>query len=442
MKTFGCQMNENDSAFISSLLQNAGHSKAISTEEADIIVVNTCCVRQNAENKAFGYIGSLKRLKEKNADVVIAVCGCMVQKDGNTEAFLKKARHVGILCGTFAISRLPEYIEEYRGRGEVIVDIQQNYEQPGARQIFPHIDGKSYKAQVNIIYGCDNFCAYCIVPYVRGRERSRAPQQIIEEVQLLVRAGVKEVQLLGQNVNSFGKDFADNSCDFARLLQILDEIEGLRRIRYMTSHPRDFSTELVDVVVNSRHICHHFHLPLQAGCDKILLAMNRGYNTAYYGRLLEKIRQKTPNATITSDLIVGFPGETEQDFRQTLDFVAACQFDAAYTFLYSERSGTPAAQMPDQVNAEVKKERLHRLMSIQNPISLRHNQKLIGQTQNILVEGPSKNKSDHWYGRNDGNKIVVFPYIDNSGIEAGRFITVQILQAQTWNLYGEAIFDN
>jgi len=429
-------MNENDSVFIASLLQSAGYSKAESMAEADIIVVNTCCVRQSAENKAFGYIGSLKRFKEKNADVVIAVCGCMVQKDGNAAAFLHKARHVGILCGTFAISRLPEYIAEYQGRGEVIVDIEQNHQQPEALPIDTRFTEYSYKVQVNIIYGCDNFCTYCIVPYVRGRERSRAPQHILDEVRALAKAGVREVQLLGQNVNSYGKDLAEDSWDFARLLQELDEIEELRRIRYMTSHPRDFSAELVDVVVDSRHICHHFHLPLQAGCDKILAAMNRGYNTAYYGRLLEIIRQKTPNATITSDLIVGFPGETEQDFQQTLDFVAHCQFDTAYTFLYSERSGTPAAQMPQQLSAEVKKERLQRLMTIQNPISLHHNQKLIGQTQNILVEGPSKNRNDHWYGRNDGNKIVVFPYIADSGIEAGSIIPIEIRQAQTWNLYG------
>ncbi|MCL1817122.1 MAG: tRNA (N6-isopentenyl adenosine(37)-C2)-methylthiotransferase MiaB [Clostridiales bacterium] len=439
IQTFGCQMNENDSSQMDALLYGAGYSPVAAAEEADIIVVNTCCVRQSAENRAVGYIGSLKGLKEQNHGLMIAVCGCMMQKDGVTADFLRRHRHVGLLLGTFALSRLPEHIAAYRDRGEVIVDVEENYQEPENSQLPVLRAPKSYKEQVNIIYGCNNFCSYCIVPYVRGRERSRAPQQILEEIRTLAEAGVKEVQLLGQNVNAYGKDFVEVAWGFARLLRALDGIEGIERIRYMTSHPRDFTPELTETIAASRHICRHFHLPLQSGCDRILAAMNRGYDTNYYARLLENIRSLAPEATITSDLIVGFPGETEEDFRQTLKFVAACQLDAAYTFIYSQRSGTPAAMLPNQVAAEIKKERLQRLAAIQNPISLALNQRMIGAQQEIMVEGPSKNNPTRWSGRTEGNKITVFAYDEGNNLSPGDLVPVRITAAKTWNLSGELL---
>jgi tRNA-2-methylthio-N6-dimethylallyladenosine synthase len=396
-------------------------------------------VRQSAENRALGYIGSLKGLKEQKPGLIIAVCGCMVQKDGATADFLRRYRHVGLLLGTFALARLPRHIAAYRDRGEVIVDVAEDYREQENTPLPVHGVAESYRARVNIIYGCDNFCSYCIVPYVRGRERSRAPRRIIEQIRALAEAGVKEVQLLGQNVNAYGKGLAETGWNFARLLAELDGIEGIERIRYMTSHPRDFTPALTETIAASRHICRHFHLPLQAGCDKILAAMNRSYDTGYYARLLENIRSLAPQATITSDLIVGFPGETEQDFQQTLDFVAACQLDAAYTFIYSQRSGTPAAALPQQVAPEIKKERIQRLAALQNPISLALNRRLIGTRQEIMAEGVSKNDPARWCGRTGGNKIAVFAYDGTLNIKPGDLLPLHITAAQTWNLSGDLL---
>ena len=439
IQTFGCQMNDNDSSLMSALLDESGYSRATAAAEADIILVNTCCVRQSAERRAFGYIGSLKGLKEQKPELIIAVCGCMVQKDGATADFLHHYRHVGLLLGTFALSRLPAHIATHLDRGEVVVDVEENYQEPNNLPLPIPSDADSYKAQINIIHGCNNYCSYCIVPYVRGRERSRAPQQILEEARTLAQAGVKEVQLLGQNVNAYGKDLKGSGWDFARLLGELDGIEGIVRIRYMTSHPRDFTPDLIEAIASSRHICRHFHLPVQSGCDKILAAMNRGYDTAYYARSLKNIRSAIPEAAITSDFIVGFPGETEDDFEQTLEFVAACQLDAAYSFIYSQRGGTPAASLPNQIEPEVKKARLQRLAAIQNPISLELNRRLIGKKQEILVEGASKNNPLCWSGRTDGNKITVFAYDQELGLQPGDLVAVRITAAQTWNLSGEVL---
>ena len=438
IQTFGCQMNECDSSHIAALLSEAGHSPVENREEADIILVNTCCVRQTAENRALGYIGSLKGLKEQKPGLIIAVCGCMVQKDGATADFLRRYRHVGLLLGTFAIYRIPEHIASYQSRGEVIVDVKETYtEEENTSLLVPGATG--YSARVNIIYGCNNFCTYCIVPYVRGREHSREPRRILAEVSALAKTGVKEIQLLGQNVNAYGRDMPETGWDFVRLLRELDDLGYIDRIRYMTSHPRDFTPELTEAIAASRHICRHFHLPLQSGCDRMLAAMNRGYDTAYYARLLKNIRSLMPEATITSDLIVGFPGETEEDFKQTLDFVAACKLDAAYTFLYSRRSGTPAASLPQQIEPEIKKERLQRLAAIQNPISLALNRRLIGTRQEIIVEGASKNNPDRWCGRTDGNKTAVFAYDGSGSLKPGDLISLRINSAKTWNLEGELL---
>ena len=431
-------MNENDSQLISGLMISAGYESCADAALADVIIVNTCCVRESAENRALGYIGSLKKLKQERPDVVICVTGCMAQKTGTSELLSKSYRHVGIITGTFASSRLPRYISEYEATGEPIIDIEERYdgeELIRSKETSLAQGQTSWRAKVNINFGCNNFCSYCIVPYVRGRERSRVPVDIIQEVQSLAAGGVREIELLGQNVNSYGKEFVCGQVDFAGLLQSLDRVEGIERIRYMTSHPRDLDQRLVETIVASRHVCRHFHLPVQSGCDRILDLMNRGYTTAKYKEKLAMIRSLCPDAVVTTDLIVGFPGETEDDFRQTLDFVGECCFDAAYTFVYSRRSGTPAAKMQDQVEEKVKKERLLRLMAVQDPISLQINQKMVGKKYEVMVEGQSKNDPSTFSGRTEGNKIVVFPNTRN--YLPGDKCNVYIKEAKTWNLVGE-----
>ncbi len=440
IQTFGCQMNENDSRLLHNLLLSSGYQATDQIENADIIIVNTCCVRQTAENRALGFIGSLKHIKESKPETVIVVCGCMTQQQGEAELLRKRAKHISIIIGTFAASRLPQYISLYQANGEPIVDVDENYENENLSNL-PRGEKAptltfDFKAQVNIIYGCDNFCSYCIVPYVRGRERSRSAMEIEEEVRFLCQHGVKEVQLLGQNVNSYGKDLAEKT-DFASLLRRLNDIEGLRRLRFMTSHPRDFSDNLIETIADLDKVCHQFHLPVQSGSDRILRLMNRGYDSAYYLSLLAKIRRIFPDAVITSDLLLGFPGETEEDFQQTLAFVMEAQLDAAYTFIYSPRSGTPAADMPLQIADSVKKERLQRLMDVQNPISLHLNRNLIGSRQEILVEGYSKHNPQYLCGRNYGNKIIVFPANSCPSVQAGDVAWVRVTGAQTWNLSGE-----
>lgn len=437
--TFGCQMNDNDSQLIAGLLDSAGHVSCDDPLKADIIIVNTCCVRESAENRALGYIGSLKKRKEDQRDLVICVTGCMMQKDGSADLFRTSYRHVGVITGTFAASRLPRYIAEYAATGKRIVDVEERYDgeellRSSATAL--RLGETNWRARVNINFGCNNFCSYCIVPYVRGRERSRTPVEIIQEVQDLAAGGVREIELLGQNVNSYGKEFTCGQADFAGLLCALDRVEGIERIRFMTSHPRDLDQRLVETIANSKHVCHHFHLPVQSGCDRILDLMNRGYTTTEYKEKLAMIRNICPDAVITTDLIVGFPSETEEDFQQTLDFIFECEFDAAYTFIYSRRSGTPAARMKEQIEERVKKERLLRLMEVQDPISLRINQEMIGKEFPVMIEGPSKNDPKFLSGRTEGNKIVIFKGHNATG---EKLCKIKITEARTWNLIGEIV---
>ncbi len=432
IKTFGCQMNENDSALIASLLEQQGYRAVDQAEQADIIIVNTCSVRESAENRALGYIGSLKHLHDTGSAAVIAVMGCMSQRSGVADRLLKSYRQVGIMIGTFAAKRLPGYIQRYLLDGKRIVDVDERYGEEIQRTEQPP-QGKQWRAQVNINYGCNNFCSYCIVPYVRGRERSRAPESIVAEIRALADQGLKEVQLLGQNVNSYGKDLAQ-AVSFGDLLRQIHDIEGLQRIRYMTSHPRDFNQALAETIAQLPKVCRHFHLPIQSGSDRLLKLMNRGYDTGHYRQLLDLIRRLFPEASITTDLILGFPGESEADFQETLDFVREARFDAAYTFLYSRRSGTPAADLPGQVAEDLKKERLQHLMAVQNPISLEINDSLVGREVLLLVEGESKTSRMMLSGRTDGNKIVVFPATKQ--IVPGDPVRVKITAAQTWNLQG------
>ena len=433
-------MNENDSQLISGLMLSAGYESCADATLADVIIINTCCVRESAENRALGYIGSLKKLKQERPDLVICVTGCMAQKTGTSELLIKSYRHVGIITGTFASSRLPRYISEYKATGIPIIDTEERYdgEELTRSKETALAQGKnSWHAKVNINFGCNNFCSYCIVPYVRGRERSRAPVEIIQEVQSLAAGGVREIELLGQNVNSYGKEFTCGQVDFAGLLQSLDRVEGIERIRYMTSHPRDLDQRLVETIVASRHVCRHFHLPVQSGCDRILDLMNRGYTTAKYKEKLAMIRSLCPDAVVTTDLIVGFPGETEDGFRQTLDFVSECCFDAAYTFVYSPREGTPAARMEDNVSAEEKDQRLYRLNDLVNEYALKGNERFVGQIVDVLVDGDSKNGEDMMCGYTRHNKLCHLK-TKNKDI-VGQEVKVKVTEAKTWFIVGELV---
>lgn len=439
IKTFGCQMNEHDSEIIAGVMDEAGYRHTAALAEADVVIVNTCCIRESAENKIWGYIGNLKNCRYHKPGVILAAVGCMMQQQTIGEALKRQGRHLDIVLGTYQQHRLPEYVARVMAGEGPIVDIGERSESSGGSEGFPDVlpvrRDSGLSAQVNIMYGCNNFCSYCIVPYVRGRERSRDFAAIRAELAELAAAGVKEVMLLGQNVNSYGSDWRragqTEAPDFGAVLQAASAVEGLERIRYMSSHPRDFSLALVDQIAGLPKVNSYYHLPLQSGCDKTLRAMNRGYDRAVYYEIIRRIRQKTPWAAVTTDLIVGFPGETEEDFQECLDFVAKCRFDAAYTFIYSPRSGTPAAAMTEQVPLAVKKERLQRLTALQNQISLEINQGYVGRQVRVLVEGPSKNNPDYYTGRTDSNKIVIF---EGRPEMVGRIVEMTISGAKTWHL--------
>ncbi len=434
IKTFGCQMNEHDSEIIAGVMQSAGYLPAEDMAGADIIIVNTCCIRESAENKIWGFIGNLKNCKYQRPGMILAVVGCMMQQSSIGDMLQQRGRHLDIVLGTYQQHRLPEYVSRILAGEKRIIDISEdNRDFPDS---LPTVRRNNLAAQVNIMYGCNNFCSYCIVPYVRGRERSRDFNAILDEVRSLAAGGVREVMLLGQNVNSYGKDLRrampDAAVpDFAAVLRAVSEVEGIERIRYMSSHPRDFSLELADVIAGLPKVRAYCHLPLQSGSDRILHAMNRGYDTDSYYKILERIRRHTPDVVITTDLIVGFPGETDEEFAETLAFVEKCRFDAAYTFLYSPRSGTPAARMSGQISEAEKKSRLMRLTEVQNRISLEINQAYIGRTAEVLVEGPSKNNAELLTGRTAGNKIVIFRG-DTDMI--GQLVRLTVTGAKTWHL--------
>ncbi|NLJ84029.1 MAG: tRNA (N6-isopentenyl adenosine(37)-C2)-methylthiotransferase MiaB [Halanaerobiaceae bacterium] len=431
--TYGCQMNEHDSEKLAGMLEGIDYQKAGQVEEADIILLNTCTIRENAELKVFGKVGELKRLKENNPELIIGVGGCMMQSKKAVQQLYEKHPQVDLIFGTHNIHHVPDLIqriEKERGR---IVEVWD--EEEGLIPDLPSVRESDFKAWVSIIQGCNNFCTYCIVPYVRGRERSRPLKEIVSEVERLAAEGVKEITLLGQNVNSYGKDL-EEKVDFADLLQELDKIPGLQRLRYMTSHPRDFSNKLIEVIKDSRSVCEHFHLPIQSGSNSILKKMNRGYNREKYLELVNKIRQEIPEASITTDIIVGFPGETEEEFQETMELVREARFDSAFTFIYSARTGTPAAKMEDQIPEEVKKDRLNRLMTLQNQISLEKNQEDLGKIVEVLIEGESKNNPETLMGRDRRNKLVIIPRAE--GV-IGEIVKVKINRVQSFTLYGEVV---
>ena len=429
--TFGCQMNENDSERLAGQLRSIGYAATEDKENADLILINTCCVRESAEKKIYGKIGELKRLKQENPNLIIGIAGCMAQKD--KEKLFKKAPHVDLVMGTHNTHQLVELLGQLESSRDKVLAVWDQAELLAPD--VPTIRKSTIAAWVPIMYGCNNFCTYCIVPYVRGRERSRPAADIVKEIRQLGDDGFKEITLLGQNVNSYSKDTGGD--DFADLLEAVDNIDSITRIRYMTSHPRDMSEKVMQVVAGSKRICEHFHLPIQSGSDEILKQMNRGYTTADYRQLVAGIRERMPQASLTTDIIVGFPGETEELFQETLECLKTIRFDMAYTFLYSVRSGTPAATMSDQVPLPVKKERLKILMDVQNQISLAINAQLEGKTVEVLVEGPSKNDPNRLMGRTGSNKIVIWDKQGNE--EVGQLRRVKINQAQTWLLKGQLV---
>ena len=427
---YGCQMNISDAERMEGQLATLGYERTEDMARADLILLNTCCVRETAEDKVYGKIGEIKHIKRANPALIFGITGCMAQKEG--EALIRRAPHIDFVLGTNKVHELKATVRQLESaRRGPVVDVLLG-DAPLPENVPIERTGR-LSAWVPIMYGCNNFCTYCIVPYVRGREHSRRPEDVVREVEEAAAQGFKEITLLGQNVNSYGKDHKIAS--FAELLLMVDAVKGIERVRYMTSHPKDLSDAVIDAVRQGRHICPHFHLPVQHGSDRILRAMNRVYRKDAYRSLVERIRAAVPDASLTTDLIVGFPGETEEDFGELLDFLREIRYDAAYTFLYSKRSGTPAATMEAQVEDSVKKERLHRLMEVQNEISLEKNAALKGTVQEVLAEGPSRTDEDVWTGRTGTNKIVLWR---KKGHETeGDIVRVRITQPQTWVLKGE-----
>ncbi len=425
VQTYGCQQNENDSRRICGMLREMGFCFTEDLHQADLILFNTCAVRENAELKVFGKVGALKHYKKRKPSLKIALCGCMTQQSQVAQTLRRKYPHVDLVFGTHALYRFPELL--YRVYGEERVFDTENSDGAIAEEL-PILRDSKIKAGVSVMYGCNNFCSYCIVPYVRGRERSRSREDVLAEVRAVAEQGITEVMLLGQNVNSYA-----GGCDFADLLRETAQVPGLRRIRFMTSHPKDISEKLVAVMAEYPNICNQLHLPFQSGSDRILKRMNRHYDRAHYLELIQMVRRYLPEAALSSDVIVGFPGETEEDFQETLSLVEQVRFDSLFTFLYSKRQGTPAAEYPDSATEEEKTDRFQRLLELQNRISREINETFTGKVEEVLVEGPSKHEPGTLAGRTEGNKLVHF-----TGSEelTGQYVPVKITEAQTWSLTG------
>ena len=430
VKTFGCQMNARDSEKLVGILEQIGYVEG-TDEHSDFIVYNTCTVRENANNKVYGRLGYLQNYKKKNPLMKIALCGCMMQEPEVVENIKKHYKFVDIVFGTHNIFKFAEILCNNIESGSQVIDIWKD-----TNQIVEDLPVKrkfSFKSGVNIMFGCNNFCSYCIVPYVRGRERSRQPEDIIKEIKQLVADGVVEVMLLGQNVNSYGKTL-DNPITFAQLLQQVEQIEGLRWIRFMTSHPKDLSDELIEVMKNSKKICRHLHLPLQSGSSRILKLMNRKYDKEQYLELAAKLRREIPDLSLTTDIIVGFPGETEEDFEDTMDVVRKVQYDSAFTFIYSKRTGTPAAVMEDQIPEDVVKDRFNRLLHEVQTISAEQCAIHEGTVQTVLVECVNEHDNHLMTGRMSNNLLVHFPG-DASMI--GEIVPVYLKECMGFYYYGE-----
>lgn len=427
--TMGCQMNENDSAKYMGILESMGFIKTTS-DKANLILFNTCCVRENAENTLFGRLGFLKQRKLKEDNVYIVVVGCMTQQRHILEKIKKSYRFVDIVLGTGSMSLFPEklYNVLYSNKKEI------EYIEAGneIEEDIPIIYEDKYKASVSIIYGCNNFCSYCIVPYVRGRERSRKPEDILNDIKKLANKGYKEIMLLGQNVNSYGNDFKEKY-NFPELLKDIEKIDGIEIIRFMSPHPKDFKDDLVEVIKHSKKISRQIHLPLQSGSSKILKEMNRKYTKEDYLNIAMKLKNADENISLSTDIIVGFPGETEEDFRETLDVVSKVKFDQIYMFIYSKREGTRAAKMEDFVTNEEKVERLERLKKLYEDELPKQNEKMIGKVYSVLVDGKSKNNKELYTGRTSQNKVVIFEANDDL---IGKIVNIKIDSEHLWYLKG------
>ena len=422
-------MNKCDSEVLASILTQHGYLRVDELQEADIALLNTCSVRDTAERKVLGRLGRIKHLKRERPDMILGVCGCMAQSWG--QQLVDDFPQVDIVLGTGRLPELPRLIRQVRELGHAAVDVS---ETPSDMDEIHTIRESLISAWVTIMHGCNNFCSYCIVPYARGRERSRSSWDILDEVKSLAEKGYKEITLLGQNVNSYGLD-TDESVDFADLLALIDrEPNGIERIRFTTSHPKDVSPKLIDALANLSKVCKHFHLPAQAGSDRVLAGMNRGYTRQDYLDLARKLKESVPGIAITTDLIVGFPGETEEDFADTLDLVRQVQFDVGFCFRYSPRRDTPAANMENQLPEDVKMRRLYKLLEVQDGISMVKNQALVGTRQEVLVEGKNPRDETQMTGRTDTNKIVFFP---GDAELTGQIVSVTIIGAGNWSLRGE-----
>ncbi|MDD6793956.1 MAG: tRNA (N6-isopentenyl adenosine(37)-C2)-methylthiotransferase MiaB [Clostridiaceae bacterium] len=431
--TYGCQMNEEDSEKISGMLKRIGYTKTDVKEEASIIIFNTCCVRENAENKVYGNLGNLKKLKKKNKDLIIAICGCMMQQKGMPEKILSTFPFVDIIFGTHNAHKFPEYLNRVKTEG---VQIKEIFDKESEIVEGIPVDRESdVKAFVTIMYGCNNFCSYCIVPYVRGRERSRKPEDIINEIKNLVAKGYKEVTLLGQNVNSYGKGL-DEEINFAGLIRLVNEIEGLERIRFMSSHPKDLTDDVIMAVKECEKACEQIHLPVQSGSDTLLKQMNRHYDREKYLSIIRKIKKEMPECGITTDIIIGFPGETEEDVQDTIDLVKEVGYDSAFTFIYSRRNHTPADKMENQIPEETKHERFNRVVEAVNESVIRNNKRYEGRVVEVLVEGPSKHDAGKLMGRTREGRLVNFVGSEDT---IGKLVNVKINRAQPFSLLGEVV---
>ena len=432
LKTYGCQMNVHDSEEIRKYLEMLGFIETKTLENADIVVLNTCAIRENAHDKVFGYLGRCKHLKKEKPNLIIAIGGCMSQEEGVVNEIKEKHPYVDIVFGTHNINELPKLIAKAKGKLDVEV-----YSNEG--NVFENVlysrDSK-ITAWVNIMYGCDKFCTYCIVPYTRGKQRSRKMDKILSEIKTLKEEGYKEITLLGQNVNAYGKDLQDNS-SFSQLLEETAKI-GIERIRFVTSHPWDFTDEMIEVIAKYDNIMPYIHLPLQSGSSKILKLMGRRYTKEAYLDLYQKIKEKIPNCAITTDIIVGFPNETEEDFNETLNVVNACKYDGAYTFIYSPREGTPASKIKDSVDLKTKEQRLYKLNKLINDYSLEANQKYVNKVVPVLIQGISEKDDTKMYGYTDTMKLV--NVVGNKNL-IGQIVNVKITDAKSFSLDGEIVND-
>jgi tRNA-i(6)A37 thiotransferase enzyme miaB len=423
-------MNEHDSEVIDGLLTERGFSSVKERKDASIVIINTCSVRDNADKRFFGTLGQLKKRKESDPSFIVCVCGCMMQQQRVVDTIKAKYPWVDVIFGTNSIHHIPELIEKVAIEKEKVVDIIENTEEIveglPAKRLFDH------KALVNIMFGCNNFCTYCIVPYTRGREKSRAPEAIVAEVKGLVADGVKEIMLLGQNVNSYD----GNGTSFAELLKMLNDVDGLERIRFMTSNPKDLSDELIEAFAVCDKLCRNLHLPIQSGSNRVLKRMNRKYTREDYLKLIEKLRKTVPDITLSTDIIVGFPGETNEDFEETLSIVKEVEYDSAFTFIYSIRKGTPAEKFEDQIEESEKHRRFDLLVSAVNEISEKKNKAYQDRVEKVLVDGVSKNDKSTLTGRTDGFKLVNFA---GKKELIGSIVDVKITDAKTFSLFGEVI---